>query len=169
MANKQNSSDAIAFAKFMDQLMGGIAGSRPTFGKEGDGYAAKPSVRSIQVEYEDDEDSTRYSGCANCSDCACSDDDEEDDDLFETEAAGFGDSEDEDEEGCAACGETVSSITFTVRGPECFADEISEDVYRLLKGLRKDALKYADQVFEEDAEDSVSVMVSFATSTSTAP
>ena len=169
MANTPKRSDAEAFAKFMDNLMGGLAGKRPNFSTdrfsgnvdyEGDGYATKrTSAEKKDADYGEE-------GCNGCSSCSkhdlCTFD--ESDDLYETEAAGFSEEDDD----CESCGETYASITFTVRGPECFAEEISQDVYRLLKGLRGDAMKYAEQMFEDDAEELVSVAVGFSTSTSDA-
>ena len=148
-----------AFIKFMEELMSNVLGQRPDFknirfsgsvnSSEGDGYAVHKEGGGDAVE-------EGWDGCSNCKGCPV-------DPLAETESGGSIDVE----EGCCEdyCGEAAASITFSIRGPDCFVDEVASDVHRLLKDLRSDALAYAENVFEEDAEDAVSVLVSFSTST----
>jgi hypothetical protein len=148
-------SDNEAFVKFMEELMSKVMGQRPDFSNlrfsgsvndvEGDGYA---------VRQDDDNEEDGWDDCSNCSGCS--------DPLSETESGGPVDDEGDCDD---VRGDSTASITFSVRGPECFVDEVATDVHRLLKGLRSDALKYAQNVFEDDAEDAVSVLVSFSTST----
>lgn len=152
MANQHDIKQTeAAFKKFMEKLMGGLGEATPAFykGNTSDPDAITEGSNTIGregsgyakhegwdgVKHEGDVDI----GCANCEDCDYYGDEEE--------------------------SQTTTTISFTVSGPSDFAEEIGQDVYRLLLDLRGDAIAYSKKTYAKDAPDLVAVSVSIASST----
>lgn len=160
MANQHDIKQTeAAFKKFMEKLMGGLGEATPAFykgtgsgskvaskatasvGQEGDGYASREGDGYARHEGWDgiERESDAEIGCTNCEDCDCYGDEEE--------------------------SQTTTTISFTVSGPSDFAEEIGQDIYRLLLDLRGDAIAYSKKTYAKDAPDLVAVSVSIASST----